>query len=77
MVPPAQRKRGVESTKDVFVTHRQRQKVRAYQDKMEYRTLFGLMFSHVGFFNAFMAAAESDGSLDNIGMASAAFVLVS
>ena len=59
------------------MTHRQRQKVRAYQDKMEYRTLFGLMFSHVGFFNAFMAAAEADGSLNNIGMASAAFVLVS
>ena len=77
MVPPEQRKRGVESTKDVFVTHRQRQKVRAYQDNMEYRTLVGLVFTHIGLFHAFMIAAESDGSLNDVGMSSAAFVLVS
>jgi len=75
LVPPEQRKRGVESTKDVFVTHRQRQKVRAYQDNMEYRTLVGLVFTHIGLFHAFMIAAESDGSLNDVGMSSAAFVL--
>ena len=77
MVPPEQRKSGVESTQDVFVTHRQRQKVRAYQDKMELRTLQALAYFHVCCFFAFLAAAEADGSLDNVGVAAAVFALVS
>ena len=77
LVPPEQRKSGVESTQDVFVTHRQRQKVRAYQDKMEIRTLQSLAYFHVCCFYAFLTNAEADGSLDKVGIAAAVFALVS
>ena len=77
MVPPEQRKTGVESTQDVFVTHRQRQKVKAYQDKMESWTLRSIAWVHICSFYGFLIAAEADGSLEKTGMAAAIFVLVS